>query len=920
MKLANNIRLLVINIFSRNKRLAALTVIVLVLTIHVFQKFNTAQAEDVPQEPFNMIQARTTYSNPVYDKIGSKYIQKLTIEDKCSTYFKNLRDINTGGPGAEIIDLEFIQSFDFDKTIYQRETWFKQAKRKLRKELRAQHQRYNSGKEYILWDQFDKEVAALSEYENRVVQEFSHKRVFGKCYLSRDELLTKDEENICSEFEKKLYPWLSTKSFPTFENWKKEKLEVGQVPIFDSNKLSSDSEKDPLRCHMAHWKNISNGKGIVIPILPEISKSKQVSNILKLIKVIRVLKSNLPIQILYLGNTLSKSDKASMVYEARTERRGLPGSFNNYLQLVDNEHPYTPTMDYPKQDIWFVDIKSVYNKYQHPLVAKSHQYNSASFMLSLASIFNSFEEFVLLDHQVVPLEDDFANVLLNSQQYKEHGQYFFKLPYRQKPIRKRHRAGFDEVNDLMKKYLMPSKLDSQNFGLKRRSSDSDTNVVLNDKVPRVLDNSMIVINKSKHLLGLLLSCNLQIYKILDARFEVPLGSLFSDFLWMGMEVSGITTNLNFNRHYGAAAGVLTPLENRPYDVLTTSHELCSSSWVQISELDDHTLIYTTSHQLENWEEETFQKDIEDKFTTKLTANKGDVFSLFPEKQGQEVNEDGSQVPLSFTKEEIEKLEDYIILKNKEAEKEVNNSDDTEQEHREDNNNNDNVLQEVSNQPEMLEGVELDTKDVQIPPTEDTSDSSDSTGDKLEAHIPDVQELKNLRKRDDIQMDPIPDNKDVVPENDENNEVQINDHSSNDRNLPKLVISDEESQDSNKENQESNSPPEGEEKTDNIETVEVKNSQLFQDTFSKNPGYIQAVLRPPLTLQPVYDQEFKEPKFGWLLYEKFAEYRGHTYWCAYDIVGSPFSSTKGLITEYSQSIQARFIYILDIWKEVPEEDD
>ena len=72
-----------------------------------------------------------------------------------------------------------------------------------------------------------------------------------------------------------------------------------------------------------------------------------------------------------------------------------------------------------------------------------------------------------------------------------------------------------------------------------------------------------------------------------------------DYLWLGQYISGINEQIIFNFNYAIMPGILTPSQNLPKDLIECL-EICSSSWGQLSDIDDISLLYITSHQLQNW--------------------------------------------------------------------------------------------------------------------------------------------------------------------------------------------------------------------------------------------------------------------------------------------------------------------------------
>ena len=165
---------------------------------------------------------------------------------------------------------------------------------------------------------------------------------------------------------------------------------------------------------------------------------------------------------------------------------------------------------------------------------------------------------------------------------------------------------------------MPSKEDCKIFGLHERSGDSPSSRIFDHDFQLLQDPTVMVINKSKVLSGLLLSANLQLYPLLHGRFPVAKEEVNPEYFWLGQEIAGTNAKVNFNQPSAVVAGIQTPLQNRDFKLVTASHEMCSFSWAQLDPQDESQLMYVTSHQLENYYlgRITFRQDIALKYTSK----------------------------------------------------------------------------------------------------------------------------------------------------------------------------------------------------------------------------------------------------------------------------------------------------------------
>ena len=625
----------------RRSRILILALLILIgyLTYHLKNRL----PPPIQISEFDIVGARNSFINPIYEKWNYKknaksinkyeYLKDVPLESVCTAYFDELSKLYPGNPGPTIVDLEEIQGTKYDSTVFKKQKWVSARRRNKIISFRGSSGRMSQ--EDIIQIELDyaKTCQTVSQQERSVFNQFAHARVFGKCILGNQNRSSEQIQKLDvlgSKFEKKLYPWVS-QEIPTFESWLGEMLKKGKIPVLDNVKFDAYQET---QVFLKDWQSKSNGRGIVIPILPTSSRSIQVENIARLIKVLRGLKNTFPIQITHVGDLLDL-EKKIIATAARTEVSRLPSSHKVYLDaLGEKDHKFVSTTDFPKQKVWFVDLTPVKNKIKHPLVAKSSAYNSAQFVLALSTIFNSFEESLVLLSSSIPLAEQLEKTFFENKSYKEHGILLFKRPsYYTSKIR-RFKPGFHELTNLIRQYMTPSQNDKDFFGLNLRNPEVESsNRVYEESFQNLLDPSVMVINKTKVLSGLLMGANFQLYDLFKLRFAPVEDDLNPEFVWIGQELAGTNVKVNFNHNYGVIAGILTPEENKS-PVASSAIELCSSSWAQLSDVDDYTLLYVTSHQLENWiyEGMTFKENLKGKYAMKKTELVDNVF-----KPGEENN-------------------------------------------------------------------------------------------------------------------------------------------------------------------------------------------------------------------------------------------------------------------------------------------
>lgn len=310
--------------------------------------------------------------------------------------------------------------------------------------------------------------------------------------------------------------------------------------------------------------NIQTGSGIVIPILPTLYKAKEIDSIQRLIRVLRAQGNELPIEITYL-TTLSPYDKKRIISAARSDS------------------------PFPKADIWFVDLQPVVSK-----DAFNSIFGESNFVYGLSSIYNSFEDAVIMTSKMVPLSN--FQVLLQDKTYQDKGILMFRVPNKLEYKPYKFIPGFHEVELLISKLL---KVHTPEVG---HIFDSD--------FQKVVDPTLLILNK-RNIKGAYLGLTLQFYhKLLRVRFADITDDdlhLSLEYLWIGHLMIGVS---NFHQLDAIIVGTESPRENVEQRVATSAKEVCSASWGQHN---DHKLIYVTAHQFESW------RDDSTNFRTKLQA-------------------------------------------------------------------------------------------------------------------------------------------------------------------------------------------------------------------------------------------------------------------------------------------------------------
>ncbi|KAK6205095.1 mannosyltransferase putative-domain-containing protein [Scheffersomyces amazonensis] len=561
---------------SRHRRLTYLVLTVFLLVVCYIQILPGVNRESSIRD-FNIIRNRKSFVHPVYERWSQQQdsIHDLDFNTKCEKYFQDLSSFHHG-------EFTTFQSHDLDiiSNIYKKKKFIRELEKQWKKELSAKGERFNKEVHSVEIEKvYNDRSYALSGEEAKIVEAFSHMRIWGKCFVESD--IINSNYKWAAEYESKLYPWLSG-SLPMYENLKGQKLPPNELPIYDDQKKF----KNPTSGIIRNLVDKSNGKGIVIPVLPE-----DFSNVGRLIRVLRVLKNDLPIQLLSLG-PIPDLQKQKFIDEAQTSRTYIPDSGLEYFKKLFNME-----IQFPPQDLWFVDMSPAINYEKHPILSEddSSIHEQSTLIHTLSTIFHSFEEAVILLPSAIPTVE--ISKFFDLSAYKDSGHFFFKLisSYEDNRVNK-FNPGFHEITELVENYLTPSKLDTEFFGIPKREPNADMTRIYRHNFRKLIDPTVMVLNKKKSLNGLLSGHNFLLHNLFSLRFPLGKDQMNFEHFWIGQELAGHVPT--FNIEYAVGVGVLTPSKNRPLNIVTTAQEICSSSWGQIDIFTEE-LMYVTAFQLDN---------------------------------------------------------------------------------------------------------------------------------------------------------------------------------------------------------------------------------------------------------------------------------------------------------------------------------
>lgn len=280
----------------------------------------------------------------------------------------------------------------------------------------------------------------------------------------------------------------------------------GELQPMFSGDLPSSTKRHPLASgadrKKAYWHNYLkslSGRGIVIGI-----HDKDVDYAVRLLKVLRFLENELPIQFVHEGDLSDRSVKAL----DKAASQGLGVRQNVEFMLV------RPAITHGYQSIF----KGYNNKW-------------------FAALFTTFLEMILMDADAVPFVK--PSSFFELEGYKKTGAYFFRDRELSETLKQ------DQV-DFYTGMIPP---DNADFGF-AVDLEKRNNNFFNYNSKHVMESGVVVMDRRTHMLGLLVSLSLQ-YWFQSGR--IMYGD--KDLFWLGQLISG-NSNYHFNEYAAAAVGTL----------------------------------------------------------------------------------------------------------------------------------------------------------------------------------------------------------------------------------------------------------------------------------------------------------------------------------------------------------------------------
>lgn len=402
---------------------------------------------------------------------------------------------------------------------------------------------------------------------------------------------SKTKKFTCTELQSKVFPYL-TGRIPTYIRWDGERHnEIPNISeIMQSNKFkdqqfdlqSLDFENDfrhiPKKsafnlCLVSHLKTQLNGKGIVIT-----TNGKYAPHVISLIKVLRLLGNELPIQIMY--STLSKKRMTQLVQVARksAEELNMPTEGEELFDRLTDEQKLK-LAKFPKQELWFVNMRDTLSgEYEKAMSGFGNKLS--------ALLFATFEDVILMDADAVPLVP--IESFFQQTQYQQSQTLFFQ-------DRTDLRYNKDQYVEFFK-MLLPNQLDHKLFNIPASTQHTLGNRFLGQKYYYFMEAGLVAINKKQHYVGMLTTFQLGLWR--SATSDMLWGD--KELYWLGLSISG-DENYQFNSKGAVSVGQISgdkervvPQSSDGNDNSIKSTELCSTHPGQVSDNDNHTLLWINS--------------------------------------------------------------------------------------------------------------------------------------------------------------------------------------------------------------------------------------------------------------------------------------------------------------------------------------
>ncbi|KAI3405436.2 MNN13 [Candida oxycetoniae] len=569
-------------------------------------QFKNTEIYSLLLDSYNLTKECDKHSS-IYEEIFSNHgvstvLGQLDFAKRCDLFFTNvfLKNHNWRFNTSQSYDITYDGPY---------EKFCQQNSKKLKTEFIKERARFNK------FSDFTRKTYAENrqrEIEQTVVDELTIFRLYNKCFVTDDDPIQQSkiknfitqqkqmvdkigssnpskkfeftkyedlfqkgkEKSNRNNFDHRIYPWLSLET-PIFERWTGKVYndipnyrEILNDPSQPGKRKSSFFSKPTNTNFFKQYKNDCNGRGIVLTVA-----DKHVDYTVNLIHLLRALNNKLPIQIVYFYN-FSQESKKAILRAARDDYSHLPDSFKNVdsyfpSDYLENNHK---TRGLPKQEVWFVNAANVLNE------RDKQKFNGFANKL-LATLFNSFNEFMLIDADTVMMKN--PETFFEMKGYKETGTLFFKDRF---VLQKR-----DLEEGKLFNRVSQSTVDKLMFDVEPMTNHTLQREFFRGLV-HTMESGMVLLNREKHFSSILMITHLNFIKPIRKKSYGD-----KELFWLGFAFNG-DENYHFNSYSAASVGELTlPSDwQKPDGTPHYSQELCSSHPAQISEEDGHSLLWINS--------------------------------------------------------------------------------------------------------------------------------------------------------------------------------------------------------------------------------------------------------------------------------------------------------------------------------------
>lgn len=543
---------------------------------------------------------RIDVHSSTYDDLFAKHkvdsVLQLSYGDRCDAFFKSMyaRSYSWSIDASDdfLIDMDYQSNWE----KYKKKHW-DETRQAIADDKKVDPEKVKDDDiSKAVGEAYDRLKDKAKNDELTMKDQLANVRIFNKCYVSRDDhlehvstekfatsqagylhqfsknskfLSTEEEDKLntnsfdsCKDLESRVYPWLSF-VYPFYERFTGEVLHSPPVmsKFVSDQQVNEPTDKDASRgkglnlpisstltnnraCWLSEYKNKLNGKGIVVPVSLD-----TVDQAMNLINLLRALSNKFPIQMVYYGD-LTTEQRKKLSDAAQTQFSDLPESYSK----VQNKLPasYLSEDGLLKQELWFIDAKSIVNG--------QYADRMAGVPLSvMASFVSSFEEYILMDPSTVILQN--PSEFFKIKGYRNTGAYFYRSrAAKLRPMRD---------SDFFKK-LTPSVIDTTVFDIPFISSRI-LELPFFEGVRTLQDAGLAVINRARHFSTM--ATFIQLGMFWPANYRSNSG----EEIWLAFAATG-NDKFEFNKYLPAAIGTEVPQSDRlkPDGAEQKSHEICSS--------------------------------------------------------------------------------------------------------------------------------------------------------------------------------------------------------------------------------------------------------------------------------------------------------------------------------------------------------